>query len=441
MTNPDDLFLAEWHAERDKTGGEYTEPGDELWTARPALAHVREFAQACRASPWATLGVVLARVIAATPPFVVLPRLVGKQGSLNMFVGIVGEPGRGKGTADGAAADALELPGEIPEINPGSGEGIAHMFGRRKPGGEIEPVYESVLVTVAEIGTLAALGARSGSTLLPELKKAWMGESLGFWNANPAKRIGIRAHSYRCCLSAGIQPKRAQVLFDDTEGGLPQRFLWVPATDPYAPIVKPDIPDPWPWKLPTWPVADYVNGRVQLPVCKAARDYVDQHRLLTVSGAPMDPLDVHTPLVRLKVATGIALLDQHAGVRDTDWYLSGLVMDQSNAVRGRVLRALDHAAVEANRKKGQFEAERAVIIDDKVASAAAVRAGKAMMTKLAQAEGDGWMTRVEVKRATASRDRGYADDALAGLVMTGHIEVEDIPNRNGGVGQRYRIRK
>jgi hypothetical protein len=190
MTNPDDLFLAEWHAERDKTGGEYTEPGDELWTARPVLAHVREFAQACRASPWATLGVVLARVIAATPPFVVLPRLVGKQGSLNMFVGIVGEPGRGKGTADGAAADALELPGEIPEINPGSGEGLAHMFGRRKPGGEIEPVYESVLMTVAEIGTLAALGARSGSTLLPELRKAWMGESLGFWNANPAKRIG-----------------------------------------------------------------------------------------------------------------------------------------------------------------------------------------------------------------------------------------------------------
>jgi hypothetical protein len=63
------------------------------------------------------------------------------------------------------------------------------------------------------------------------------------------------------------------------------------------------------------------------------------------------------------------------------------------------------------------------------------------MTKLAQAEGDGWMTRVEVKRATASRDRGYADDALVSLVMTGHIEVEDIPNRNGGVGQRYRIRR
>ena len=99
----------------------------DLWTARPILAHVRDFARARRVSPWAVLGVVLARVCTATPPFVVLPPLIGARCQLNTFVGLVGPSGSGKDAAARAAEDAVPV-GPIDTAGVGSGEGIAHQF-------------------------------------------------------------------------------------------------------------------------------------------------------------------------------------------------------------------------------------------------------------------------------------------------------------------------
>lgn len=56
----------------------------EFWQARPELALIHRWAKARRASPEATLGLVLARVVAAVPPFVVLPPLIGGEVSLNL---------------------------------------------------------------------------------------------------------------------------------------------------------------------------------------------------------------------------------------------------------------------------------------------------------------------------------------------------------------------
>lgn len=93
-------------------------PAEELevesfWGTRPVLGHLHAFARARRVAPWALLGVTLARVIAVVPPGVVLPAMVGSHGSLNLFVGIVGRSGAGKGTAESAAADAVPLPGPV----------------------------------------------------------------------------------------------------------------------------------------------------------------------------------------------------------------------------------------------------------------------------------------------------------------------------------------
>ena len=179
--------------------------GGKLWNARPVLGHIRDFARARRASPWATLGVVLARVVVATPPSVVLPALMGGQASLNLFVGLVGESGSGKGAAAHAAADAIDV-GDLEVATVGSGEGIGHLFVRRTRAGIIEQHTEAVLFDIAEIDTLTALRDRRGATLLPELRKAWMGEQLGFGYADPAKRLTIHEHAYRLGLVAGINP-------------------------------------------------------------------------------------------------------------------------------------------------------------------------------------------------------------------------------------------
>jgi hypothetical protein len=173
---------------------------------------------------------------------VCLPPIVGGKASLNMFVGLVGPSGSGKGAAEAVAADALDV-GYIVSHNVGSGEGIAHGYKHRVKG-ELEwnDDDHAVLFSVPEIDSLAAQGDRKGATLMPQLRSGWTGEQLGFGYADPTKRIIVEAHQYRLCLVAGIQPARAACLLDDADGGTPQRFLWLPATDPDAPDVAPAEP-------------------------------------------------------------------------------------------------------------------------------------------------------------------------------------------------------
>ncbi|MFD0926558.1 bifunctional DNA primase/polymerase [Williamsia deligens] len=78
-----------------------------FWTARPELEQLRVFARSRRVGPWAMFGVVLARALATVPPSVVLPPLRGGHGSLNFFAAIVAPSGKGKGTAEAAAEEAL----------------------------------------------------------------------------------------------------------------------------------------------------------------------------------------------------------------------------------------------------------------------------------------------------------------------------------------------
>jgi hypothetical protein len=93
-----------------------------FWTARPILTHIQAFARARRTSPWAVLGVVLARACTAIPPFVVLPAQTGSVAGLNTFVGLVGPSGSGKDAAARAAEDAVHV-GHLDAAGVGSGEG------------------------------------------------------------------------------------------------------------------------------------------------------------------------------------------------------------------------------------------------------------------------------------------------------------------------------
>jgi hypothetical protein len=85
------------------------EPDTDFWAALPVLQHIHDFALSRRASPWATLGIVLARVIAATPYRVVLPPLIGDVASLNIFLALVAASGGGKGSATAAACAAVDI--------------------------------------------------------------------------------------------------------------------------------------------------------------------------------------------------------------------------------------------------------------------------------------------------------------------------------------------
>lgn len=391
-----------------------------FWTARPELDHIRTYARARRACPWAVLGVVLARVVVATPRWVVLPALVGADASLNLYVALVATSGGGKGASEACAADAVRT-GPIDAAGVGSGEGIAHLFLRRVKD-NVEQHREAVLMRVAEIDTLAALGDRKGATLLPELRKAWSGEDLGFAYADPTKALPLPAHTYRLCLVAGVQPGRAQWVLDDADGGTPQRFMWMPAVDPDAPDVPPACPLPLDWKAPRWPTADAFTGRSSLPVCETARLTIDQARLARLRGEG-GALDGHALLARLKAAAALSILSGRAEVADEDWELSAHIAAVSEFTRQGIVNHLQQEAAVKNAQRADAEASRAIKITERQEAEELKKTCQFVMRKVTDAP-DG-LPRSQFAQSLTKSRRDYLDAALDGLVQTGQLVVEE----------------
>lgn len=413
-------------------------PAVDLWDERPVLRHLHDFARARRVAPLAVLGVAIARIIAATPVAVTLPALIGGPGTLNVFVAAVGESGAGKGAAEAATADALRLCGEPDPYSEeegytssvGSGEGFLHQYVRRN-GKELVRVRESVLFSIAEADTLTALAARQGTTLMPVLRSAYSGERLAFAYADPTKALAIPAHSYRAAVILGVQPLRAGPLLDDADGGTPQRFLWVPVTDPDMPRQRPAEPPPMTVRVPVRPAA-VVR---EMGVCAEARDEIDEAHWRRSRGDG-DALDGHALYTRLKVAAALALLDERLTVDAEDWRIAGRIMAASDRTRDAVAAALRERQAAATTARAHDEATRAVVVTEAVEAAAVQRASRAVLAVLEKQPGE-WVTGADLRRGAPSRVRPHLDDALAALEMTGVIETEPV-EYHGRPGRRYR---
>lgn len=403
---------------------------DAFWKSRPLLEHVHTFARARMVAPWAVLGCVLARIITATPHQVSLPPVIGSKGSLNLFVGLVGPSGSGKGAAEAVAAEAVSV-GYIESHNVGSGEGIAHGFKRREKG---ELVWNddkhAILFSVPEIDSLAAQGDRKGATLMPQLRSGWTGEGLGFGYADPTRRLLVEAHQYRLCLVAGIQPGRAACLLDDADGGTPQRFLWMPATDPNVPDEEPEAPPPMSWEPPPTSSLVSINGIV-VEVCQLARTTIKVARRARLRGDGT-ALDGHALLAQLKTAAALGIADGRYSVSEEDWRLAGVIAAKSAATRSSVARLLAERAEKANVGKALAEAERAVVVVEKVTDAAVRRVCKVVVRRLRRA-GD-WMSLGDLRRSVSSSDRVHVEAALERLLEAGQIVVETVDR-----GHRYRL--
>ena len=318
---------------------------DELWTARPLFRHIRSAAYARTVSAPALLAAVLVRAIAHTPPELVLPPIIGAEASLNMFVLCVAPSGLGKSVGHAYAGDLLDVTAapELVERPLGSGEGLTEVFfdwvveddGSGKKVKVRRQVRRNALFFADEGTVLSELAARSGSTLMSQLRLAWSGQLLGQTNAAAERRRILDPHSYRLCLMMGIQPGNAAGLLADEASGTPQRFLWVSALDETVPDLE-RLPK-WPGRLP-WAVPKLPDGPVDVDrriVTELRRKHVERHH-----GAPVAALDSHAGLVRLKVAAGFALLDRRHAVTVDDWGLAGTVMRYSDAVRTATVAAV-----------------------------------------------------------------------------------------------------
>lgn len=346
----------------------------EFWERHRVLHDVRWFARERRVSPWAALGAVLAQASCRVGPHVVLPPIVGGVASLNLLVGLVGPSGKGKGAATAVASEFLDVDGKFMVEEVGTSQGIDSSFSESTPKAGTVQFNDVAFFYVPEIDTVKAHAEMSGSALLPTLRKIWSGEPLGAKYAAKERRRQVRGHAYRASVVAGIQPKRSGVLLDDVDGGTPQRWLWLPVTDPAA-IRRTDRLVP-PRYAGTPPQLDYdvwvpqgekrgekdeplpveQQSRYEVPVCQKAQDaIIDARELNLVSDEAS--MDSHSLLTRLKVATLLSFLcTRELEVTDEFWDLALSVMWVSNNTRAECQRALAEAEEEEHQKRGRGRA-------------------------------------------------------------------------------------
>lgn len=393
----------------------------EFFATTDELTTIYRWARARYAAPWAVFWAVLLRVAATVEPTVQLPGLIGGRASLNLLCAFVAPSGGGKGISDKVARQAW--PGPIEELPLGSGEGIAAAF--KKPDKEGEEPRTRVLFNCPEIDTLTGLASRQGSVLLAQLKSMAMGEQIGQHNASKATSRVIGEHSYRACLSVGAQPGHTGVVFDDTTGGTPQRFIWALTIDPDMPAEPTAAPDPLDTTVPFWkPGMDGVV-EIQYGPEEIARTVIGAHlaRQRGESGA----LDGHAMLTRLKVAALLAILHKRSVVDETDWQLSGVAMAESDRTREWLLGEAKRMDREKIRGRALRQAAGEEFIDE--------RRIEVVMNRVVRRLEAGPEVRSVLRRGLGKKEYRDLFDTAVDRLLSGEQIIEE-PAEKGGTAYR-----
>ncbi|MFV8312740.1 hypothetical protein [Mycobacteroides chelonae] len=394
---------------------------DEFFTATPELQTIYRWARARYAAPWAVFFAVLLRVAASVAPHVQLPGVIGGRASLNLLCAFVAPSGGGKGISDKVAR--LAWPSSVKELPIGSGEGIAETFTLRGMESEDNERVTNAIFSCSEIDVLTGLESRQGSTTLGTMKAFAMGEQFGSTNASRGNSRNVPAHSYRGCLSVGAQPGHTGVIFNDTTGGTPQRFLWALTIDPDMPADSVADPEPLNHHVP-----GLLTRRHDDPDIVTEIVYGPPEIRQTIIAAHLarqrgegDALDGHWMLTRCKVAALLAILHHRSVVSELDWQLSEVVMAHSDRTRDWIVSEAKKAQRAKVRDRAMSRAAGEQFISDHKLD----RAKKAVLRWL---ERDGAMARHNLRRRLKADLREHFDPALAELIADGQIHVEEVTN-------------
>lgn len=439
-------------ANRDYDNDDLAQLYTAFWKSSPQLSDLHQFAQARLVGPWSMLGATLARVVSAIPPHVVLPPIVGSYASLNLFVALVGKSGESKSASMLASADWLTVEPDYEASKPGSGEGLAKCFAYKTKlpnGGGWSQIGKqwTVLAQIPEVDTLTATGNRGGATIMSTLREGWSGERLGQDYAGDDKRIVLQKNRYRLCLVVGVQPLRAAPLFDDADGGTPQRFVWFTAVDDDMPDVEPPTPPTlnlgrWEANPKSFPLSIDADRNRQLADRTDPADYEvlkvpdiasDEIKATqrAIRAGNTEPLDGHRLLVQLKVAAALMALEgRRKNITENDWLRAATVMKMSDQTRRSVMEQLNERKSEQNASRGRFEGERADIAEQVKLDRAVNRITNNFVKHLES--GGGEMARALVRKKFSARDRVYFDDVETSLIESGRIKK--YSSKNDGPG-------
>jgi hypothetical protein len=447
---------------------------DEFWSARPSLARIRQAAHSRVRSGDVVLYGTLCRLAAMAPHTLRADTGIGTAASLNLFAAIVGPSGGGKSSGLSVGRELIKEARPIEEFPLGSGEGVpeAYMGEAEEPTGDMDKngaaktrkvrkmVRHNVLFHSDEGNTLNKMIERSGSTVGETLRSAWSGETIGQKNGRVETTRVVPARSYAAGLMIGYQPTTVLPLLADVEAGTPQRFLFCWAVDTTIPprsarVPWPgEMPSPFPPDVPTdAPLPGAVISAPGLPdlspitfACEILEELYDIEYAKNTGGLPADhplrdPFRSQHPVLKVKLASLLALLEGRRRVVAEDWRLAQIVIDTSDRVREH-LQALARDA--AGKARAAFEAAEGALEWHREQSRAAVRAGleqtaerrvAARVASLAHEHGEA-ETLAWFRRRVAARDRLLIEAAVelaveAAWVVLADGKVHPGPSRPG----------
>lgn len=432
-----------------------SQPGllpEEFYAARPELRQIRKAGHSRNRSGDVALYSTLARLSGMIPHELRADTGVADYVSLNLFVALVGASGTGKSSGVQVGKRLMNPPPAMDfrdGLPIGSGEGIAEVFMGtvEQPTGEFhkngrlkgDPIMVSVRAQVRhnaffyvdEGKTLTRLmNDRSGSTLGETIRSAAVGQTLGQTNASKDNSRYIPGGSYSMGMLVGFQPETAAPLFEDTAEGTPQRFLWGVVSDPSIP----DEPCEWPGELTAWRVAiAKVVGPTLVTFDKEITTELRRVDLANARGErpaeDVGPLDSHAPVMKIKVASLLAVLSGRLHVTVQDWALAEMVWKASCAARDWVIRYAERQRRTEAEKRTQARILEEVRVAQAKTAAEEARDDKAV-ERIAKriagfAHADGAMTRSSIRKKTAGRDKKHLADAIAYAAMWGWIVEKD----------------
>jgi len=422
---------------------------EEFYAARPELDHIRRAGHSRSRSGDVALLSTLTRLSSLVSHRIRADTGIAGYASLNLFGGIIGPSGIGKSTGVEVADRLMPAPPELDfrdGLPLGSGEGLAEVFMgvveeetgevRRGRGGTETPVTVNVrkqvrhnaFFYVDEGATITRLmKERSGSTLGETLRSAAVGQTLGQTNASKDTSRYIPGGSYSLGLLVGFQPETVAPLFEEVAEGTPQRFVWVQVIDPAIP----DVPPPWPGELHAWknaaeaPPVDEASRFVLVTFDESIKAELRAADLAKVRGlvdpSELNPFDSQAPVMKVKLASLLAVLAGRRHVNPEDWRLAMLLWEASCATRDAVLAysAAQRRSEQERRTVARIEEEVRVDHAKQLAEdARADRAVERLAKRIAlMARDQGPQTRKSVRAKVAGRDKKHVNDALAYAVL------------------------
>jgi hypothetical protein len=369
----------------------------ERFWKRPNHAAVRDAALQIGVSPEALMLVVISLVAAHIPPAVTFPG--GRQGVTNLLVGIIGAPGHGKGTTIDRGLELVPLPMLAGTYKPGTAQGLVKEFYELVPVNPEEPNGKKkldrhsrpVFLRVDEVAkfTAATRGHNEhGDALVGELKQAVFGEGLGQSVATDEKRLQCEPWTYRLTGVLGVAPSaQAGSLFDDIDGGFPQRLLFAnllrPGQEPsdeelepfddealdddeadggagrYVKLTKLEWKPPPPGRAEMFSDSKRVAGRIE-----------------QMTGTRRALLDAHLPYLAHAVAAVLAYFGGRWTIQPGDLTLALDVVKVSQAARRGLLAHLERSAADGRKRKR----------DEQVATVTATESAREQLRRFQGAE-------------------------------------------------------